>query len=237
VSASGPRNERVRGRRYALPVADAGRDEAGCRRVRPVSVVTAARSGSTPLRYLLNHRSAITCPPNSTYRHCCNTPRWRQVDAASDDVAAGEDGASSAPEKCRQARRPVDKKMRGCTNTAWPLSTATNRLRRWTISPWLHGAIPTHQGRIPCQFQRCVPRSALRHMTFLKGERLTDSVRLQGLDDGRSLRVLRHGGRATLAGILGAAALTFGPVAVLTAPAAGVVGSSVAEDEHFLDPG
>lgn len=84
------------------------------RSVRPVFVVTPARSGSTLLRYLLDSHPEITSPPelnlSALLQHLVEV--WTNLQAASDELAPNSEAPTKiSPEVCRRARRAVDEIM------------------------------------------------------------------------------------------------------------------------------
>jgi hypothetical protein len=90
-------------------------------RVKPVFVVTPARSGSTLLRYLLDSHPDITCPPEFNLsvlmQQVVNT--WRQVDnalAGTGEPAAAPNQPFQLPtaEQRRRARKVIDEIMATC---------------------------------------------------------------------------------------------------------------------------
>jgi len=106
---------------YSLRVAGVrGGSSTRRRRVRQAFIVTAARSGSTLLRYLLDSHPDITCPPefnlSALLQHVVEA--WRQVDGALGEPGAdGEAGSFTAGER-RRARRVVDEIMIHCAESA-----------------------------------------------------------------------------------------------------------------------
>jgi hypothetical protein len=91
------------------------------RRVRPVFVVTPARSGSTLLRYLLDSHPEIVAPPelnlSDLLQHLVSV--WTNLNAAAD--APPENGASPAtiaPDVAKRARKAIDEIMVTAANEA-----------------------------------------------------------------------------------------------------------------------
>ena len=109
--------------------------------MRPVFVVTAARSGSTLLRYLLDSHPDITSPPelnlSALLQHLVSV--WTNLDAASDSPAAnGTEPAKLSPDVSRRARKAVDEIMISAANEAGASIYCDKSLTTvdhlWTIS-------------------------------------------------------------------------------------------------------
>ncbi|MGO9559019.1 MAG: sulfotransferase family protein [Acidimicrobiales bacterium] len=90
------------------------------RKVRPVFVVSLARSGSTLLRYLLDSHPAIVSPPelnlSAILQHVVEV--WNRTnEAMADPTEPAEAPAALAPDVIRRARKVVDEIMVDCANT------------------------------------------------------------------------------------------------------------------------
>lgn len=91
------------------------------RTVRPVFVVTAARCGSTLLRYLLDSHPDITSPPelnlSALLEHLVSV--WTNLNAASDaPVTNGDSPSKISPDVARSARKALDQIMLAAANDA-----------------------------------------------------------------------------------------------------------------------
>jgi hypothetical protein len=91
------------------------------RSVRPVFVVTPARSGSTLLRYLLDSHPEVVSPPelnlSDLLQHLVNV--WTSLTAAADvDARNGAVPTSIAPDVAKRARKAVDEIMVTAANKA-----------------------------------------------------------------------------------------------------------------------
>lgn len=90
------------------------------RTVRPVFVVTPARSGSTLLRYLLDSHPDITSPPelnlSALLQHLVEV--WTNLTAAGDAVAPRAPSPTLAPDVRRRAKKAIDEIMVTAANEA-----------------------------------------------------------------------------------------------------------------------
>lgn len=90
--------------------------------MRPAFVVSAARSGSTLLRYLLDSHPEVASPPelNITSLLQIGSELWRQAEAATAPQAARPSSADAglSDTVCRNARRPLDALMRHYADAA-----------------------------------------------------------------------------------------------------------------------
>jgi Sulfotransferase family len=90
------------------------------RSVRPVFVVTPARSGSTLLRYLLDSHPEVVSPPelnlSDLLQHLVNV--WTNLNASSDAPTNGAAPADITPDVAKRARKAVDEIMVSAANEA-----------------------------------------------------------------------------------------------------------------------